>query len=117
MLWEKTFLIGDLSRIFSFTSSRHYCCPILRNSICSLIAALEYGNLSIWSPVLIRRELINDGDNTAPSKRIIGEIPEYEKMKPSAAPIVAEKIGLPTLRLQCKHFDEWLCRLEMLNKG
>ena len=56
-------------------------------------------------------ELINDGDNTAPSKRIIGEIPEYEKMKPSAAPIVAEKIGLPTLRLQCKHFDEWLCRL------
>ena len=62
-------------------------------------------------------ELINDGDNTAPSKRIIGEIPEYEKMKPSAAPIVAEKIGLPTLRLQCKHFDEWLCRLEMLNKG
>ena len=61
-------------------------------------------------------ELINDGNNTAPSKRIIGEIPEYEKMKPSAAPIVAEKIGLPTLRLKCKHFGEWLCRLETLNK-
>ena len=61
-------------------------------------------------------ELINDGNNTAPSKRIIGEIPEYEKMKPSAAPIVADKIGLLTLRLKCKHFDEWLCRLETLNK-
>ena len=61
-------------------------------------------------------ELINDGVNSAPSKRIIGEIPEYEKMKPSAAPIVAEKIGLPTLRLKCKHFGEWLCRLETLNK-
>ena len=48
--------------------------------------------------------------------RIIGEIPEYERMKPSAAPIVAEKIGLPTLRLKCKHFGEWLCRLETLNK-
>ena len=61
-------------------------------------------------------ELINDGRNTAPSKRIIGEIPEYERMKVSAAPIVAEKIGLPTLRLKCKHFGEWLCRLETLNK-
>ena len=62
-------------------------------------------------------ELINDGNDTAPSKRIIGEIPEYERMKPSAAPIVAEKIGLPTLQLKCKHFGEWLCRLETLNKG
>ena len=62
-------------------------------------------------------ELINDGNDTAPSKRIIGEIPEYERMKPSAAPIVADKIGLPTLRLKCKHFGEWLCRLETLNKG
>ena len=61
-------------------------------------------------------ELINDGNDTAPSKRIIGEIPEYERMKPSAAPIVADKIGLPTLRLKCKHFGEWLCNLETLNK-
>lgn len=61
-------------------------------------------------------ELINDGRNTAPSKRIIGQIPEYERMKVSAAPIVAEKIGLPTLRLKCTHFGEWLCRLETLNK-
>ena len=61
-------------------------------------------------------ELINDGNNTAPSKRIIDEIPEYERMKVSAGPIVAEKIGLPTLRLKCKHFGEWLCKLETLNK-
>ncbi len=61
-------------------------------------------------------ELVNDGNNTAPSKRIIGEIPAYERMKASAAPIVAEKIGLPTLRLKCTHFGEWLCRLETLNK-
>ncbi len=61
-------------------------------------------------------ELINDGENTAPSKRIIGAIPEYERMKVSAAPIVAEKIGLPTLRLKCTHFAAWLCRLETLNK-
>ncbi|MYA21831.1 MAG: DUF4276 family protein, partial [Gemmatimonadetes bacterium] len=62
-------------------------------------------------------ELINDGNDTSPSKRIIGEIPEYERMKVSAAPIVADKIGLPTLRLKCKHFGEWICKLETLNKG
>ena len=57
-------------------------------------------------------ELIDDGKNTAPSKRIISEIPEYERRKVSAGPIVAEKIGLPTLRTKCKHFGEWLARLE-----
>ncbi len=61
-------------------------------------------------------ELINDGNNTAPSKRIIDAIPEYARMKLSAAPIVVEKIGLPKLRSQCKHFGAWLCRLETLNE-
>ena len=61
-------------------------------------------------------ELINDGEDTAPSKRIIGAIPEYGGMKASAGPIVAEKIGLSTLRVRCEHFGEWLGRLEHLAK-
>lgn len=60
-------------------------------------------------------ELIDD-DN-APSKRIIGEIREYEYYKSSAGPIVAEVIGLPTLRNRCKHFGEWLTTLEALKEG
>ncbi len=59
-------------------------------------------------------ELIDDGPNTAPSKRIIREIPEYEGMKASAGPLVAEKIGLPELRDKCRHFDQWLSQLENL---
>ena len=59
-------------------------------------------------------ERINDGINTAPSKRITDEIPEYGRMKASAGPIVAEKIGLSTLRLKCEHFGEWLGKLERL---
>jgi len=59
-------------------------------------------------------ELIDDGQETAPSKRIIREIPEYEGMKASAGPLVAEKIGLITLRGKCRHFGEWLARLEGL---
>ena len=59
-------------------------------------------------------ELIDDGAATAPSKRIIGEIPEYEGRKASAGPIVAGRIGLATLRSRCRHFGDWLDRLENL---
>ena len=62
-------------------------------------------------------ELINDGPDTAPSKRIIAEIPEYAGMKTSAGPIVAEKIGLANLRAGCRHFGEWINRLEGLAPG
>ena len=57
-------------------------------------------------------ELIDDGVSTAPSKRITLAIPEYRKA--AAGPIVAGKIGLPSLRLRCSHFGQWLGRLEAL---
>jgi hypothetical protein len=60
-------------------------------------------------------ELINDGSTTSPSKRIIHEIPEYEGMKASVGPLVAEKIGLGNLRKKCQHFNEWLLKLEQWN--
>ncbi|HRQ37735.1 MAG TPA: DUF4276 family protein [Chloroflexota bacterium] len=59
-------------------------------------------------------ELIDDGVETAPSKRIEREIPEYAGRKASAGPIVVGKIGLEMLRQRCHHFGEWLGRLEML---
>ena len=60
-------------------------------------------------------EMIDDGTHTAPSKRIIAEIPEYDGRKVSAGPIVAERIGLPALRAKCRHFSEWLDKLESLS--
>jgi hypothetical protein len=62
-------------------------------------------------------EYINDGEETAPSKRIIKEIPEYEGMKVSAGPIVTEKIGLANIRKKCNHFNQWLLRIEALGKS
>ena len=59
-------------------------------------------------------EHIDDGSETAPSKRIIREIPEYEHQKVSAGPIVAGKIGLAVLRRECRHFNDWLRVLEEL---
>lgn len=59
-------------------------------------------------------ELIDDGEDTSPSHRIIRVIPEYQDRKASAGPLVAGKIGLPTLRRKCPHFGEWVGRLEAL---
>ena len=59
-------------------------------------------------------ELIDDGTDTAPSKRIIGAIPEFERLKASAGPLVAQSVGLHTIRNRCPHFGEWLSKLEQL---
>jgi len=62
-------------------------------------------------------EHVNDSVDTAPSKRIIREIPEYEGRKASAGPIVTERIGLSRLRSKCLHFAAWLNKLESLGPG
>lgn len=60
-------------------------------------------------------ERIDDGDETAPSKRILTLIPEYEKVVAGVPAI--ERIGIETLRAKCPHFDGWLRRLEALTDG
>ena len=61
-------------------------------------------------------ELINDGKQTAPSKRIIQAIPRYEGAKVSVAPLMAQKIGLENIRQKCPHFNQWIERLENLSQ-
>lgn len=57
-------------------------------------------------------EEINESPKSAPSKRIIKYIPNYEGQKAQVGPLVAEEIGLTNLRAKCKHFNEWITRLE-----
>ena len=59
-------------------------------------------------------EEIDDGEHTAPSKRIIQQFPEYEALKPIVGPEMAELIGLENIRAKCPHFDGWIYRLEQL---
>jgi hypothetical protein len=59
-------------------------------------------------------ELIDDDPHTAPSKRIIAQIPAYEAAKATVGPEVAALIGLETIRAKCPHFHAWLSRLEKL---
>ena len=58
-------------------------------------------------------ELVNSSPAMAPSKRIVGLIPEYDKV--TAGPLAAIEIGLPTLRQKCSHFNDWVTRLEELS--
>ena len=59
-------------------------------------------------------ELIDDGPQTAPSKRIIDKFPDYEDAKTAIGPQVAELIGLEMIREKCPHFAGWLSKLEKL---
>jgi hypothetical protein len=61
-------------------------------------------------------ELINDGLQTAPSKRIEAQFPDYGKVKSTFGPQLAEKIGLQVIRSTCPHFNEWLSKLESLGE-
>ncbi len=62
----------------------------------------------------LKPEEINDSPETAPSKRIIKYIPDYEGQKAQVGPLVAEDIGLTKLRDQCPHFNEWISKLEKI---
>jgi hypothetical protein len=57
-------------------------------------------------------ELINEGEQTAPSKRILQCVPEYAK--PIDGVAIAQKIGLDVLRAKCGHFNNWIQKLEGL---
>jgi hypothetical protein len=55
-------------------------------------------------------ELVNDGVDTAPSKRIIRAYPQYAKT--IDGPLVIAQAGLSAIRNTCPHADDWLRGLE-----
>jgi len=56
-------------------------------------------------------EHINDGENTHPSARLKA-LPGYRKVRHGVD--VIHHIGLDTVRSECRHFGQWLARLENL---
>jgi len=55
-------------------------------------------------------EFVNDTPESAPSKRVLKYLPEYQKV--IAGSVLALEIGLPRIRERCRHFDTWLSALE-----
>jgi hypothetical protein len=58
-------------------------------------------------------EDINLGQHSHPKYRIEQRVQGYDENV--AGPLLAENIGLATLREKCPHFGEWLTRLEQLD--
>ncbi len=61
-------------------------------------------------------EDIDQGEHTAPSKRIIAHLPRYKKLKTTVGSRIAEKIGLSVLREKCPHFDAWITQIEAFSR-
>ena len=62
-------------------------------------------------------ELVNDGEATAPSKRIIAQFPRYDRQKTTVGAELAECVGIEATRRLCAHFDRWLKTLESLESS
>ncbi|MBW2736989.1 MAG: DUF4276 family protein, partial [Deltaproteobacteria bacterium] len=60
-------------------------------------------------------ESVNDGKDTAPSKRLLRHIPGYNKAL--HGPLAVEHEGLQSLRASCPRFGAWLQTLERLGGG
>lgn len=58
-------------------------------------------------------EDVNDGVDTAPSKRLLRHIPGYQKTL--HGPLAASGAGLAALRNACPRFNGWVHQLEELN--
>nr|WP_240772592.1 DUF4276 family protein [Nocardia sp. CS682] len=54
-------------------------------------------------------ELVNDGPDTVPSKRILNYCPHYSKT--NDGPLAIADLGIEELRSRCPHFDAWLTTL------
>jgi hypothetical protein len=61
----------------------------------------------------VQPEDVNDGPETAPSKRLEASIPSYRKTV--HGPLVVEATGLAKLRAACPRFDAWVTKLEGLS--
>ncbi len=58
-------------------------------------------------------EHINDGYDTHPSARLVGLLrPKYQKVRHGSQ--AALRVGIPRMRAECRHFDDWLTQLEAL---
>ncbi len=61
-------------------------------------------------------EKVNTGNTTAPSKRIIALIPEYEGNKVSVGSVLAGIEGIEVQKERCKHFADWINKIQNISE-
>ena len=86
--------------------------------ICNEVLSLNSSNRITELEAILKKqpnpELLNGGAQSAPSKRILKNYPQYQKSIDGIR--ILERIGLPNIRKKCHHFDNWLIKLESINK-
>ncbi|ETR71214.1 MAG: ATPase [Candidatus Magnetoglobus multicellularis str. Araruama] len=84
------------------------------NTLAKIIQA-DYSKLENIIHECGEPEEINDNEQTAPSKRL--QTLCYKKYRKVAmGKIIADNIGITTIRKKCPHFNEWLSKLELLTE-
>ena len=104
----------DQSRVFPYIQ-RHEFEALLFSDVAAFAGAINAPEESVAELRSIRHrfhtpEDINDSNETAPSKRILGVIPRYNKVVDGS--LIAETMGLNAIRSECPRFNSWLERLE-----
>jgi Domain of unknown function (DUF4276) len=77
------------------------------------ISAAQLAGLCHDCAAFATPEEINLGQHSHPKYRIEQKFQDYDENV--AGPLLAEDIGVATLRQRCPHFGEWLTRLEQLD--
>jgi hypothetical protein len=82
-----------------------------------ILDAAEHRGVSALQEIVasVPPEDVDDGPDTAPSKRLEASIPSYEKAV--HGPLAVETTGLARLRATCPRFAGWVAKLEKLGEG
>ena len=108
----------DQNRVFPYVQ-RHEFEGLLFSNVNVFATQNDFPDDCVAALLAVREQFtipedINDSPQTAPSKRIAGVIPRYNKRL--HGPILAEEIGLDTIRAECPRFNAWVTYLESLGE-
>lgn len=106
----------DQSRVISYVQQYEFE-GLLFSNVDAFANAIDASEESIEKLRSIRvkfptPEDINDNSETAPNKRIVKIISQYQKVLYGS--LIAMEIGLDAIRAECPRFDKWVTRLESL---
>jgi len=89
-----------------------FSAPEIMEEWLALDQAISSGSFAAVRNAFETPEHINDNPRTAPSKRILAIAPKYDKVAEGL--IIAQEIGLPTIRAACPHFNRYCLKIEQL---
>ena len=106
----------DETKVFPYVQ-RHEFEGLLFSDVNSFTSVMDVPEESIAELCGIRSQFqtpedIDDGAETAPSKRIARTVSMYRKAL--HGPLIAKTMGLDAIREECPRFNQWVERLESL---